>query len=238
MISPPKKNRANNTSKVVNDVTSVRDSVWLIEMFNAAEPIANVKFEYVFVPWDQALRLLRAGSVDAVFNSSYKPERAVYGAYPMKDGKPDPGKATLEYNYSFYIHAGSPVEWDGDRLTNLDGPVGVEKSASIVTALEKSGLPTEQVRNYESLVSLLAGQRLSAIAAIEDIVDLVVRENAARFGGIRKLTPPIQRRVGYLMFSKRYCEVKRSVCQAVWNAIGQVRRSDAFKAMRARYRSE
>lgn len=208
---------------------------WLIELFQEVQARTGVKFEYVFVPWDQALRLVRTGAAQAAFNSSYTPERAVYGVYPMRDGKPDPSRATVQYAYALYAHRDSGITWDGQRIGGLDGPVAVEKSAAVLAQLKKLGAQTVELPNYEAILSMVSSRRVQALVGIDQIVDAMLTTSADRFADISKVDPPLQRRVGFLMFSKSFCASKGDVCEAVWNAIGEVRQTDAFKAMRASY---
>jgi polar amino acid transport system substrate-binding protein len=208
---------------------------WLVELFNAVEPLANVRFKYVFNDWDQVLRLVRTGRIEAAFNSSYKVARAVYGSYPMKDGKPDPSKATVEYEYSLYVRRDSNVKWDGSGFENLNGPVALEKGAAILPRLQQLGLETREITSYRSMLSLLAGGRIDAIAAIDVNVDVLQKQSPERFGGIVKVSPPLQTRTGYLMFSKIFCDRDRNICNAVWNAIRDVKMSESFRNIRAQY---
>ncbi len=208
---------------------------WQVEMFNAAELLAGVRFKYVFVPWDQALRLVRTGRIEAVFNSTFKTDRSVYGVYPMKDGQADRSRASTLDHYSLYIYKGAPVSWDGKLSLGNNGLVGFEKGAAIKPIIEKLGVPYREVNTYTAMLSLLAAKRVTAIAGVSGSIDWQIKSNPGRFAAIQKLEPPLQRRAAYLMFSKQYCSKRSEVCEAVWNAIGQVRRSPGFAAIRARY---
>lgn len=208
---------------------------YLVELFNRIEPLANVKFEYIFANWDQVLRLIRTSRVEAGFNSSFKAERAIYGAYPMKDGEPDPSRATIRYAYSLFTYGESGISWDGQTVNGLTGPIGIEKGAAIISTLKNLELPVKEIKTYESMVSLLAGRRLQAIAAVDDHLELAAKKNGHRFGDIKKLTPPLQTRVGYLMFSKRFCDKSTDICEAIWDGIRTVKNSDEYKAVRAQY---
>lgn len=208
---------------------------FLVELFNRIEPLANVEFEYVFTNWDQVLRLIRTGRVDAGFNSSFKADRSVYGAYPMVDGKPDPSRATIEYYYSFFTYGSSKITWDGKTLQGLNGPVGIEKGASILPTLNKLGIQTQEIKTYESMVSLLAGGRISVVAAIDHHLGIAATTNDDRYNQLKKLTPPLQQNIGYLMFSKRFCTKSPNVCEDVWNGIRTVKKTDEYKAVRAQY---
>lgn len=208
---------------------------YIVELFNRVETIAKVEFEYVYADWDQVLRLVRTNRVDAGFNSSFKDERTAYGAYPMANGKHDPTRSTLEYTYSLYTYGDTKITWDGTSIQGLIVPVGVEKGASILPKLKSLGVQTQEIKTYESMISLLAGGRLQVIAAIDDHLEAAVRISRHRFGDMNKLSPPLETRVGYLMFSKRFCTKSSEMCEAVWNGIRTVKNSDEYKAVRAKY---
>ena len=65
----------------------------LIELFNRVEPLANVRFDYSYLPWDQCLRMVRTGLANGVFSASYRQDRAEYGDYPFRDGILDETRA-------------------------------------------------------------------------------------------------------------------------------------------------
>lgn len=202
------------------------------------EERANVRFDYVFVPWDQAMRLVRTGAADAAFNSSYKEERAAFGDYPLKDGEPDAARATNEYSYHLYAREGAGITWDGERVSGLDEPAVVEKSAAIIGELDKRNIPYREVADNEAMLSLLVGRRAKAMVGIGQTVDAMIAEEPVRFADLEKLDPPLQYRVGYLMFSKPFCASEPEVCETVWDAIGEVRQTDTFKAIRLSYENE
>ncbi|MCP5367232.1 MAG: transporter substrate-binding domain-containing protein [Hyphomicrobiales bacterium] len=211
---------------------------WIIELLNRVERQANVTFDYVFEPWDQCLRLVRTGLVQAVFNSSFKPDRAAYGAYPMRDGKPDASRANLHYAYHLYVRKGSGIAWDGQTLSGVTAPVAVERKAAIIPLLEKLGTPYLEAETYTNMIILVRTGRADAMAGIAETVAPLLAKAPGAADQIVQVTPPLQERAGYLMFSKRYCAKRGAVCEAVWNAVRTVRASPEYQAVKAGYHAD
>ena len=52
---------------------------------------------------------------------------------------------------------------------------------------------------------------------------------------IMKLQPPIQKRIGYVMFSKAFYRDRRDLVECFWSTSAQLRESQWFTTMRAKY---
>ncbi len=207
----------------------------VIELFNRVEKLANVKFDYTFMTWDQCLRNVRTGLIQGAFNSSYKPDRAEYGDYPLRDGKPDESRATREYKYEIYAAQHAKLTWDGERLSGNANPLAVERNASIIPRLNSLGIGYTEVANYRDMLNLLRTRRVDGIVGITESVETLLRDDPDAEKQLLRLEPPLQNSLGYLMFSKRYCASNGEVCEAVWNAIGEVRQSQEYKDVKASY---
>ncbi len=69
-----------------------------------------------------------------------QPISALAEAYPMKDGKHDPAYRLRGIKYSLYKNKNSSIEWDGQKITSIDGDIGAAKSFAIVKDLQKMDL--------------------------------------------------------------------------------------------------
>lgn len=58
----------------------------MVEMIRLIETrVPNLRITFSRKPWARCLAELESGDVDAIFSSSFKPERMKIGVYPMKD---------------------------------------------------------------------------------------------------------------------------------------------------------
>ena len=112
-------------------------------MMDMVEELVGVKIRMVGKPWKRCLLEMQLNAVDGVVNASYVAERMEMGVYPGSGGNPDRSLRMLQTSYSLYRLRGSTVNWDGVKISNLNGVIGAQTSFSIVEQLRKSGIPVD-----------------------------------------------------------------------------------------------
>ena len=208
---------------------------WQIELFRLVEKKAGVKFEFRRTTWKDALEQVRNGKADAAFNSSYKPERAVYGVYPTRDGELDPGRGTLNYTYWLYHQDGAPVSWNGVTFDALSKPIAAESSAAIVSILRDHGANVIEADTYAEILRLLETGKVEAIAGFEGNVDVFLQTSPLNFSKVVRHPVPLVRRTGYLMFSKIFYAENAPLAERIWNTIAEVWSSPTAVEIRRSY---
>lgn len=206
-----------------------------IELLKIAERNLNLKFEFKRVPWKRALMMTEANETDAIFHSSFKEERLKIGVYPMKNGKPDQERRLINNSYVLYKLKDSPLEWDGSKFTNLNGPVGAAIGYAIVGDLKKKGVTVEESKKTLNSMLKLVQRRLAAVAELENMADLTLADNPEKFKNIVKVHPPLRTKPYYLMFSHGFVKKYPQVAERIWDEIRKVRESDEFRDIFLRY---
>ncbi len=178
----------------------------------------------------------RLGKVAAAFNSSYKPARPEYGVYPLKDGKLDESRASKHYVYSAYVAKHSK---DSALLISAEVKgrrVVVERKAPIISELEKRGAKIQEVANYVSMLRMAASGRVDAAVGIEGTLDAIIDRHADLAALIQKVETPIQKKFGYMMFSKKFYVDHGLLVECFWTASAKLRETEWFKTRRATYK--
>jgi len=208
---------------------------WFVELSRRAATQCGANVDFVFMPWSRALKKVESGKVDAAFNSSYEADRAEYGVYPVKDGKPDENRASKHYAYLAYVMRGSNNETlaEGDKIQGHR--IVAERQASIVSELKKRGANVYETASFLTMLRMVANGRVDAAVAIEDDMDGVLGQNPDLAQLIIKLQPPIQKKVGYVMFSKIFYKDHRKLVECFWSTSAQLRNTEWFEIMRAKY---
>ncbi|WP_431857468.1 substrate-binding periplasmic protein [Azospirillum sp.] len=196
---------------------------------------AGVAFTFERVPWKRGLFLVETGEADGLFQASHLPDRMGVMAFPMKAGRPDPARALMEQRYVLYKRSGSPVAWDGARLTGTDGPVGAISSYSVVDELARLGIPVDEAKTQEHNLDKLVGGRIAAYAGLEAMTDALIAAHPDKYGRLVKVMPPLVSKPYYLVFSRAFYSEHRDVAERIWDAIAEVNASDAFAAIVRRY---
>lgn len=195
---------------------------WQIELFRLVADKIGVTFKFQRMPWVQALDRVRKGETEAVFNSSFNADRAVYGVYPTRNGMLDHNRATLRYTYWLYTRSGSPVTWNGQSFGALNNPIGAERSSAIVPMLKNRGAKVVEVGRYQDILSLMMDGHVDAIAGFEGNVETILQANPQQYSQITRHPVPLLRRTGYLMFSKTFYEKNMPLAERIWDTVAEV----------------
>jgi polar amino acid transport system substrate-binding protein len=198
-------------------------------MLDAVAREAGVRLQYQARPWRRCQDDLRAGRVDGAFGMSYTPERASFVAYPGGI-LPDASRRMFEGGYLLVRRAGSRVEYDGVRITGLEGPIGAEPSHSIALDLIRAGYEVDDGSpSPEALLRKLRAGRLAAAAIGTDQVNNFRAEDPGLLDGLEVLPVPLVDKPYFLVFSKSFASERPALAERLWDAIAVVRESAAYQ---------
>ena len=85
------------------------------------------------------------------------------------------------------------------------------------------------------MLRMVANGRVDADVVIEDNVKPILDQHSDLAQLIIKLQPPIQKKVGYVMFSKIFYKDHRELLECFWSTSVQLRDTEWFEIMRATY---
>ncbi len=207
----------------------------VVELFKSIETNLDVEIHFVRNPWQRGLNMLEANEVDGVFNASFKAERMEIGVYPMRDGQVDTSRRIFTNAYYFYKLADSPVEWDGNTLTNLDGQVGAVTGYAIVGSLEEMGITVFEGANQLDNLRMLAQGRLAGIAGIGTMNDMYLEEYPDELSAIVKIEIPLAQKEYYVIFSHQFVQEHPQLAQDIWDEIGRMRETGEYDKIAAKY---
>ena len=199
--------------------------------------IPDVKFRYIYTPWERAFSSMESGSADGLFPASFKEARLAMGNYPMKGGKPDEFKRIVLASYSLFVRSedAAKIKVNGLKIEGLHKAkdrVAANKGYSITDDLAKEGYQMEAVlRSTQNLEKLTLG-RVRAFADITDTAATVIKQKEYN-GKISLLEPPLVVKPQYVMFSKQFTDKNKALVEKIWQTIGEVRDSKEYKSAEA-----
>lgn len=176
------------------------------------------RFELKPLPWMRCLILASRGDADAILGASFTPERALDLVYP-RDGqaRPDDARRLFAQGYRLLRRHGDTVDTDGQRFTNLVGPVGVERGHSTVSFARASGAAADE--NHPDVMAMLAklrnGRLGAALIAEPQYASLRARPDA--LDGIEAAPAVIQPRSYFLVFSSEFAQREPVLVEQLWN---------------------
>jgi polar amino acid transport system substrate-binding protein len=209
---------------------------WFVELTRQAAKQCGSEIDYLFMPWTRALKMVEAGKVSAVFNSSYKLDRAEYGAYPMLNGKPDTTRASKRYVYRAYVSRDAPIDFLNDLTQFAGRKIVAERSASILPLLKEHGADIYETANIITMLRMAAGKRMDATVGIEDSLDAALERHPDLKAMLRKVDMPVKSSIGYVMFSKIFYASHKELVECFWDTSAALQNTDWFKEMRATYK--
>jgi polar amino acid transport system substrate-binding protein len=228
-------NSPNERVRVSGGKLPIEKPGWFVELSRRAARECGAKLDFVFMPWPRALQMVERGKVQAAFSSSYKADRAEYGVYPLKDGKPDEDRASKKLIYVAYAKSGSNNGTLAEEDKLQGRTLAAERQASIIPELKKRGASVYEVASDLTMLRMVANGRVDAAVGIEDNVQPILDQYPDLAQLIVKLQPPIQKRVGYVMFSKIFYKDHRELVECFWSTSAQLRHTEWFKSMRDTY---
>jgi polar amino acid transport system substrate-binding protein len=223
--------------RIMGDGTAID---WLkpgvsLELLKMVEARVGVPFQFKRMPWKRCLYMVEHGAADATFHASYKPDRAKYGVYPASQGALDSTRSIYRSAYVLYAKKGSVVSWDGQMIGNVSRPIGTQLSFAVADDLRKMGYAVEEEAGVITNLNKLTAGRISLYADLELIVDNTLRQYHPRYETVEKLDPPLSEKVYYLLISKTFVRTHAQLTERIWDAIRDVKKTDAYKKMLSKY---
>jgi polar amino acid transport system substrate-binding protein len=221
---------------VVDGQVDVDRPGWFAELSRRAASDCGAELEFAFMPWARVLESVERGEVAAGFNSSYKTKRTVYAVYPMKNDKPDEGRASKFYAYYAYLPKSSADRELRENAEVKNRRILVERKGSIISELEKRGAKIFEAASYLTMLRMAAsGDRVDAAVGIEHNLDGALEPYPDLAAKLQKSEKPIEKKVGYVMFSKMFYKKYSDVAECFWTTSAQLKSTAWFKKMRSSY---
>ncbi len=198
----------------------------IVELIRLLEgKIPGLKIELVRYPWKRCLRNLKAGYVDAVFNSSFKEERHQYGQYPMKNGVVDSDRRITTISYYFYKKKETAFSWNGKTVSDTSMNIGAPLGFSIVDDLNRMNLKVVQTHaTLSNLQKLL--RNMVRVVALQDITGDYYLKHFNQFQGLVKVQPALKTKPYYLMISHQFKEKNPELSEKIWNELAKLREEE------------
>ena len=184
---------------------------------------AGFDLEFYPVPLARCRAEAEVNVVHGFPMTPYIPSVLPFVRYPMRDGVPDPARATMRARIMLYQRVGGPVTWNGTRGGGLVRPVLVPSgSLAMIDVLRKVGAPMdEQGRSLQANLSkLLAGRGDAAVGVWDEGVQLLTLPEFA--GKIEMLPLPVFEQAYFLVVTKAYYAEHGPKVEQMWNTIGRL----------------
>lgn len=154
------------------------------------------------------------------------------GHYPTDaEGRLDQDKRLHTSRYALYRRTGSPLDWDGQRFSQLEGRVGSLSGFSIIDLLRAQGVEVdESSRDPLALLQMLVRGRVEAVALQRLRGDFILQRHPQLAAQLERVPQPLEEKAYYLMLSNRLLDQQPWLAAAIWAEIARQRESQAYRA--------
>lgn len=184
------------------------------------------------IQWSRGLDLIKLGLADGIINASYNEDREKYAVYPMKNGKHNPAKRLKGIEYMLYKNKNSSIEWDGKKITGIDGDIGAVKSYAIVKDFKKMGIDVKEFPSEWGIMKDVAIGKLKGTGMQAYMADIRIEKDPFLKENIIKMPVPLKKKDYYLIFSKKFYQERRETADAIWDKYEEYSQTEEYKQKR------
>jgi len=182
---------------------------------------------FVALPWLRCEAMVENGSIDGVLALPGLPAKLEQFALPLAQGRIDGTRAAGVGELVLVMRADSGIQWDGQRLTGLQGKVAYALGYDGIAArLDELGIPNscDYRSDAQNVMALLAGR--TQVIAIYTENAVVLTEMTAHKDKIVILAPPLGHVSFYLAFNKAFHARERERVETLWTGLSELRKAD------------
>jgi len=205
-----------------------------IELLKKIEKKLNLKTSFKRMPWKRGILMMKTNHIDALFHASFKEKRKEFAVYPFLNDKTDASKAVMINAYHLYTNKGSKLSWDGKKLINLTGKIGITKGYSVIGTIKDSS-KIELSNNLPSALNKLTLKKIEGVINFENKVDSTLSKNLKKYSNIQKVNIPIRTKPYYLVFSKKFYFENKKIAEKIWEEIKIMKNNGEYNAIKAKY---
>lgn len=173
---------------------------------------------------------LESGEADASVAASFADNLARY-RFPQREGALDVSRRLARINMVWIKRVDSVADWDGQRLTGLDGPpvVGTRLGMRFAAeALRVLGLtPDDAALSTRQLLAKLQARRIDLAVSLQYDAEYELRQ--PEFAGLVMLGKPLQVTSFYPVLRRLPSPAQLARAEAWWSEIARLRELPAYQ---------
>jgi polar amino acid transport system substrate-binding protein len=193
-----------------------------VEIIAHAAAAQGCKTTFVRRPGKRVLAEVAASEHTGALMFSYSPERQKSTVFPLDaSGHVDSERRLARLYYYLYRMSDSKLEWDGKRLKNLQGAIGVNLGYAVAADLQALGAKVEEVPTTAQNLEKLRLGRIAAYAMHDFGVDAALR--APQYSKVERMPIALSVRDYYLTFSPRFYREHKALAERIWEELPRSR---------------
>ncbi len=190
----------------------------------------NQPVTFKIQPWKRCIEDVRGGALSGLLNAGYTPFHADYAAFPMSGGKANTAQSLARMDIMAYRMKGSKTGWDGSKFANVAKPVLIPSGFATISDQLKSMSVSyddntkEPLRNFYKMI---AGQG-EVILGFDVEMNALIASHPDIAEKVEMIPAKFMTADFYVPFNKAYYAAHKDQVEALWTAIGKVRKSKEY----------
>ena len=198
----------------------------LLELVKSAAQQLDLRLEFQRQPWKRCILQLQSGQSDGIFATIWQADRDAWGQFPGRDaehGKPVNREYRLwQVEYPIITRIGSPLQWDGQRFSDLQYGLSAPLGYIASQRLQELGVLASASLSAEKSLKLVALGRLDGYVIERQIGNTHIRELGLQ-SNLKTLPIPLLQADWYLPLSHRFTDQHPELAQRFWQALREQR---------------
>ncbi len=206
-----------------------------IEYLQMVAKRTGITIDYKMCPPKRCFIMLGEGKLHGMPIGSYSKERHnKYAAYPMKDGRVDVSRKTVEGQYSLYTLKNSSISWDGKTLRDVHKPIGVNLGYSITHFFKSRNIALVENGSARACMEMLVLGRVSGVATFPVVGDNIVASHK-KFESIIRIPLPLITKAYYLLLSHQFVDANTLLANELWQAAANIGEEGKYGELLKKY---
>lgn len=193
-----------------------------IELLQRIAELNNVELKLVQMPWKRCVKSLQMNTVDGAFDFSYKAERESFAVYPYTKGALDQQRYLHELAYYLFTLEASKVQWDGEKIHNLQGRLAGVSGYSIIDDLRADGYSVAEGKSQLSNMQMLIRGRIEGVAQFAATTQNIMHRNPKLYKRVKQHAKPLRRKLYYLVFAKTFYRQHTQLAEQLWDSLAEL----------------
>jgi polar amino acid transport system substrate-binding protein len=193
-----------------------------IELLEQAAKSNGLQLKLIQIPWKRCLKALQSNLVDGAFDLSYKSERESFAVYPYAEGAVDQQRYLHELAYYLFTLKRSKVEWDGEKIHNLQGSLAGVSGYSIIDDLRTDGYTVDEGKNQLSNMQMLIRRRIEGVAQFATTTQNIMHANPELYRNVKQHPKPLRRKLYYLAYGKDFYARHTEIAEGIWDSLAEL----------------
>lgn len=195
---------------------------FIIELLLLLEKHLNIKIEFKICPAKRCFVMLAKGEIDGIPMASFSPDRAKhFGAYPMLNGQVDSARKVFDGSYALYTLKNSTLNWDGEKFSAVDLPIGVNLGFSVAGFLKEHGLSILENNSAQANMEMLLAKRVAGVAVFKSLGNAILKRDP-RYKAIVMQPIPLTSKPYYMVLSHQLVKNKPQLAEDIWNGAAKI----------------